>query len=105
MEQAATRAEDLANQCNADKEKLPDAELEKHQKEALHRLDAIIDAVKSQLDAPRPPQPKANNPGGGDQEPDASPPPQTGLPPLAQLKLLRALQKDVNHRSDEFRKA
>src|SRR5262249_55623362 len=71
----------------------------------LHRLEAIIDALRAQLDAPRPPQPKGNNPGGGDHEPDASPPPPNGLPPLAQLKPLRDLAKDVKRRGKEVRQA
>src|SRR5262249_4748331 len=48
MEQSATRAEELGKQGNAEVAKLPDAELEKQQKEALRRLEAVIDAVKSQ---------------------------------------------------------
>jgi hypothetical protein len=111
MGQAAKRAEEMVEESkndNLDKEKLPDAELTRQQKEALKRLEQVIDAVKSQLDAPPPPQPKQpNNPpdGGGDPPPDdGSPPPQNGLPPIAQLKLLKALQLDVNKRSNEFDK-
>jgi hypothetical protein len=109
MELAAKRAADLLDEVKPDDaspDKLPDAELTRQQKLALQRLQQLIDAVKSQLDAPPPPAPKQpNNPGGGDPPDDGSPPPQNGLPPLAQLKLLKALQLDVNKRSDDFHKA
>jgi nucleolar protein involved in exit from mitosis len=105
---AAKRATDLNEEVapeGSSPDKLPDAELTRQQKQALVRLEQVVDAVKSQLEAPPPPAPKqGNNPGGGDPG-DGSPPPQNGLPPLAQLKLLKTLQLDVNKRSDEFHKA
>ncbi len=113
MALAAKRAEDLVEESKQDKDKqgnaapdkLPDAELTKQQKQALLRLEQIIDAVKSQLDAPPPQQQKPpKEAGGGEQPEDGSPPPQNGLPPLAQLKLLKALQLDVNKRSEDFNK-
>ena len=94
-----------AKQGNAAPDKLPDAELLKQQKQAQRRLEQVIDAVKSQLDAPPPQQPKQpKNPDNGEQPENGNPPPQNGLPPLAQLKLLKALQLDVNKRSEEMLK-
>ena len=109
MELAEKRITELIQEvvpADASPDKLPDAELTKQQKQALQRLERVIDAVKSQLDAPPPPQSKQpKNPENGDPPDNGSPPPQNGLPPLAQLKLLKALQQDVYARSEEFHKA
>jgi hypothetical protein len=105
---ASKRAADLCAEVapeDSSPDKLPDAELTKQQKQALLRLEQVIDAVKSQLEAPPPPAPKQPNNPAGAQPPDGSPSPQNGLPPLAQLKLLKTLQLDVNKRSEEFQKA
>ncbi len=101
-----SQQEEPDKQGNSRPEKLPDADLTRQQKEALQRLEQVIAAVKSQLDAPPPqPQKQPNNPPEGDNPPeDGPPPPQNGLPPIAQLKLLKALQLDVNKRSEEFKK-
>ncbi|MBX9581086.1 MAG: hypothetical protein K2X87_12325, partial [Gemmataceae bacterium] len=76
---------------------------------AVRRLDQLLDALK-------PDQPKPNGGGGGQQGGDGPmggggpmPEGQGGndevVPPLAQLKALRALQADLNERTAEFDKA
>lgn len=80
-----------------------DAEAVRSQKEALRRLDQLLDALKPESGmAAR--QPGGNNDGGqgdggamrgGDGD---------GLPPLAQLKLLRAMQAEINQRLEAFTK-
>ncbi len=76
------------------------------QKEILRRLDQMLQAVKEEQGHMEPggrPDDGGENPGGGGgggggAEGD-------GIPPLAQLKLLRQLQADINARTVEFRKA
>jgi len=69
----------------------------------LKRLDQVLDALKPEKDAPQPP-PKKDGP-----EPKTTDPPKTkpsnALPPLAQLKALRALQADIAERTAAFDKA
>ena len=69
------------------------------QKEAAHRLDLVVNALKSE-DPALPPQggQQGGQPGGpAGAQPDS-------VPPLAQLKVLRALQKEVNDRTAAFQK-
>jgi DNA repair exonuclease SbcCD ATPase subunit len=83
---------------------LPDAEAAKQQGLALRRLKQLLDALKdAQAEAPRPLTRPGGNPGrepgpGGNRGGDDS------IPPTAQLKLLRAMQKELNERTEAFRK-
>jgi hypothetical protein len=87
---------------------LPDEELATHQAEALRRLEQLLEAIK---DAQQGPRPLAEGAGGrrqgdgegadGDAGRGAD---EDGLPPLAQLRLLRLMQKDLNDRTDAFKK-
>jgi hypothetical protein len=76
------------------------------QKEALRRLDQLLEAIKPEDGVPAPRLGKKDDqkggqpPGGND---GGNPPPNDGLPPVAQLKLLKALQQEVNQKTDSFR--
>ncbi len=70
---------------------------------ALKRLDQLLDALKPDEPKPtKPPPGDANDPppadagGGGGED---------GVPPLAQLKVLRALQAELNERTANFANA
>ncbi|MFQ3591711.1 MAG: hypothetical protein SNJ82_00780, partial [Gemmataceae bacterium] len=80
---------------------LPDAELARHQQDALRRLSQLLDSLKEAESEPRP----LGNPNGGEGGDDNEPGGGGGddsLPPLAQLKLLRNLQEEVNRRTADF---
>jgi hypothetical protein len=82
-------------------EALPDAEAARWQTEALRGLQRLLDAIKEQQgDDPRP----LSQPGGagGDDDGPQGSQGDDSLPPMAQLKLLRALQKEVNDRTKAF---
>jgi hypothetical protein len=108
MEQAGKRAEEMFQTVKpdgaADKIKLPDAELAKHQKEALRRLDQVLRAIKEEIERPEP------QPGGGGDGPDgggqggAMGPEERGLPQQAQLKLLLELQTELKKKTEAFKK-
>jgi hypothetical protein len=72
------------------------------QKVALKRLDQLLDALK---DDPNDKQPTGTPPPGGEPPGGGTGGGGDGIPPLAQLKLLRALQAEVNERTAEFDKA
>jgi tetratricopeptide (TPR) repeat protein len=108
MKQAGKRMTDVAKDRSDDAlTRLPDAELARSQEEAVRRLAQLLDAVKTAAEAP----PKAagrqgNNPGGpgdgngGGGAPNAG----DGIPPVAQYKLLRDMQADINKKTEDFRK-
>lgn len=82
------------------KPETPDgAEALRLQQEALRRLEQLLEAVKQEPGQRL--RPAGGGGGGGGQ---GGKPPGDGIPALAQLKLLRALQADVNQRTDEFQK-
>jgi hypothetical protein len=79
---------------------IPDRELNRLQAEAMRRLDQLLSSLKDAQDEPRPLSRGGDRgdeePGGGGGGGDDS------LPPLAQLKLLRAMQNEVNARTKAF---
>jgi hypothetical protein len=83
---------------------LPDETVGRHQQQALRRLDQLLEALKEAQQNPQPLN-RPNRPnrggqeggGGGGREED-------GVPPLAQLKLLRVMEKEVRDRTDAFHK-
>src|SRR5262249_15998561 len=84
---------------------LPDAETARLQQLAQRRLTQVVDALKEAIEKME--QAKGGGGGGGDEEGGneaKSGPPSDGIPPVAQLKLLRDLQKDINQRTDAFKK-
>ena len=84
---------------------IPDADLNRLQAEALRRLDQLLSSLKDAQDEPRPLSRAGDrgdddgDGGGGGGGGDDS------LPPLAQLKLLRAMQNEVNARTKAFLEA
>jgi hypothetical protein len=83
-------------------EALPDREAARLQAEALRGLQRLLDAIREQQ--ANEPQP-LSQPGGQAGEDDEGPRGNQGddsLPPMAQLKLLRALQKEVNDKTKAF---
>ncbi len=88
-----------------DPKELPDAETGRLQQLALHRLTQVVDALKEAAEKME--QAKGGGGGEGDDESDDAAnagPPSDGIPPVAQLKLLRDLQKDINQRTEAFKK-
>ncbi len=87
-----------------DPKELPDDETTQLQQLAQRRLTQVIDALKEAAEKME--QAKGGG-GGGDEGGDNAAqagPPGDGIPPLAQLKLLRDLQKDINERTETFKK-
>jgi hypothetical protein len=87
-----------------DPKELPDAETAQLQQLAQRRLTQVVDALKEAAEKME----QAKGGGGGGDEGDGNAakagPPSDGIPPVAQLKLLRDLQKDVNERTETFKK-
>jgi tetratricopeptide (TPR) repeat protein len=105
MDQAGERVERVARRAPA-ADALPDEELTRLQAEALRRLGQVIDALKSD-DGPPPRLAAGGGGGGGGGEGGGGGSgggEDDGVSPTAQLKLLQALQKDINRRTDEFAK-
>jgi hypothetical protein len=105
MTKAAERMQTLTDTVP---EKLPDAEIARQQKEALRWLNRLLEAIKEQVNAG---QPQGGNQGGnqGGDEGDgdnggAQPQQEKGLPPMAQIKLLRELMNDLKKQVETFRK-
>lgn len=75
------------------------AEALRHQEDAQRRLQSLLDALKVDEQGPGRPGRGANR--GQDGEPRRV---GDGIPPLAQLKLLRAMQAEINEKTQEFAK-
>src|SRR5262249_28774805 len=102
MERAGKRLESMARNPPPVAE-LPDAEANRDQGEAIRRLDQLLASLQEAHNEPRP---LSRGQGGGQQGDmgNGPPPGDDSLPPLAQLRLLRSLQKEVNDRTEAFRK-
>jgi hypothetical protein len=83
-------------------EDIADAGIQVQQKLAVKRLDQLLEALKP--DPQRPPSQAAGR-RPPDQPPMGGGKPGEQLPPLAQLKALRALQADLAERTEAFDKA
>jgi hypothetical protein len=84
-------------------EGIADNGIRAQQKLALKRLDQLLDALKPEMPGETQPPPM-----GGGMLPDMAPagmPIGDQLPPLAQLKALRALQADIAERTEAFDQA
>lgn len=104
MEKASERLTKLLQE-SPPLEALPDAELQSEQSLALRRLDQLLASLKEATDDPRPLSREEGGPsGGGDEDGGSGGSGDDSLPPPAQLKLLRAMQKEVNDRTAEFTK-
>jgi hypothetical protein len=103
MKQASAKFYDRADDAKDDpKDLTPAVEAEKLQKEALRRLDQLLEALKQEPGmAMRPPGGgggggqggEGGSGGGGGAE---------GLPPLIQYKLLKAMQSEINQKTEDF---
>jgi hypothetical protein len=85
-------------------EQAADAETQALQRAAIERIDRLLDALKTDSGgAARPPSEKGGGgqPGGGTGGGGAA---GETVPPIAQLKALRALQQEVNERTRTFGK-
>lgn len=104
MDKAGERAAAMVGEPPA-AGKLPDEDLGRLQGEALKRLTQVVEAVKTAAEAPQRAA-KAQGGGGGGGEGSGGGGGRQGdsVPPLAQLKMLRQMQKDVNDRTDDFRR-
>jgi hypothetical protein len=102
MQQASQRAADMVRE-KPGPEALPDEELAAQQKAALRRLEQLLASLKESQDAPAP---LSGGQGGGEGRDDGGGGGggDDGLPPMAQLKLLKALQTEVYERTEAFRK-
>src|SRR5262249_10793283 len=94
MDRAGKRLRELGNKP-PDVKTLPDKEAQREQTLALRRLEQVLEVVKAEAERPA---------GGGGGGGGGGGPEDTGLPPLAQLKLLRKLQQDVNERTEVFKR-
>ena len=75
----------------------------KPQKSAADRLERLIDALLPELEAARQsPQQGQAKEGGGEPEKTGGIKAQDGIPPVAQLKALKAEQLEVNSRTRDF---
>jgi hypothetical protein len=83
----------------------------KHQKQAVKRLDHLLDAIKEEIakmkakkeqDLAKEQDPKKDQPEKKEQQGGMRA--QDGIPPMAQLKALRAEQLDLNERTEDFAK-
>jgi DNA repair exonuclease SbcCD ATPase subunit len=79
-------------------------EIAKLQKQAGDRIQRLLDALKEEQVAQEKRDQEQQQPkdGGGDQEQQARPRPADGIPPMAELKALRAEQLEVNERTKEL---
>jgi len=102
MTEASQRMETVAKQP-VEPAQLPDAETARLQQQALRRLNQVVDALKEAAEKMQ--QAKGGGGGsGGEGGSGGGGAPGDGIPPLAQLKLLRDLQKDINQRTETFKK-
>jgi hypothetical protein len=80
----------------------------KHQKQAARSLTNLLDALKEEIDKKKKPQVAKNNsdkePEKQEEGPKGGVPNQDGIPPMAQLKALKAEQIDLNERTIDFDK-
>jgi len=84
---------------------LPDEEAGRQQGQALRGLDQLLAALKAAAEMTRQPGQQAGGGPDGGGAGGGQGAPGDGIPPLAQLKLLRGMQEEVNKRTEAFKKA
>jgi hypothetical protein len=102
MTRAAESIQQQMQQANDDpKRVVADSEYTKHQREAVRRIDQLLDAVKPEkgMGQASPPTGDGSTSGGSKGRPGDE-----SLSLLAQLKGLRILQKELNDHTDRFAK-
>jgi DNA repair exonuclease SbcCD ATPase subunit len=102
MEDAAQRLKDHREQAKdgGKPESEAGTDAARLQKEALARLEGVLQTLKEEQNAPMGGGGGGGGGGGAGGGGDGS-----EIPPLAQLKLLRQMQVDVNKQTEDFRKA
>jgi hypothetical protein len=102
MTEASDRMDTVAKEP-VDPKELPDAETGRLQQLAQRRLTQVVEALKEAAEKMEQQAKRAGGGGddGGDETAKAGPP-GDGIPPVAQLKLLHDLQKDINQRTKTF---
>jgi DNA repair exonuclease SbcCD ATPase subunit len=103
MKDAGERLEEIGRH-SPDLQALPDAEAARFQELALRRLNQVLDALKESQENPQPLSNGGGGGGGGEDGGGMGPQGDDSLPPLAQLKLLKTMQKEVNERTAAFKK-
>jgi hypothetical protein len=99
MEQASERLTERYKRVKDKPEDTkPDEETVKFQQEAVRRLDQLLEAIKQEPGVPQ----RAMNPGADEPGQPGSQPGGDIIPPLAQLKLLRAMQVEINKKTEDF---
>jgi hypothetical protein len=92
----------VLNEKQMEQEKLLVKDTVKYQKEASDRLQHLVEALLPELERPKLDPKNDGGGGGGGQQPKGGLKAQDGIPPIAQLKVLKAEQEDVNKRTKEF---
>src|SRR5262249_21197134 len=105
MDEAAQRLKEHRDQAKDGGKAESDAGTEagRLQKDALARLESVLQTLKEEQNAPMAAR-QQDQQGGGDGGAGAGAGDGSEIPPLAQLKLLRQMQVDVNKQTEEFRK-
>jgi hypothetical protein len=97
-------ADDMARAVALLENRTTGEETKKAQQNALRRLNLLLEALK-----PEPPPEKKDDDdgggGGGDKKENGPKPPGDGIKQLAELKLLKLLQQEIQSRSSELQKA
>jgi hypothetical protein len=106
LERIADNSGSEAPSLELSAEQAADAETREYQRTALRRIDQLLDALKMESNLPpqltrekEGPQPEGERKGNAT---DQATPPRS--PPLAELKVLRSLQQEVNERTKAFAK-
>jgi hypothetical protein len=100
MSQAGQRFQDRLQSAQEHPEQLAaDDRASKLQKDALRRLDQLLDALKTEKGIG---QARSQQGGGGDGGGQRGNP--DDIPDIAQLKVLRSLQQEINERTENFGK-
>jgi hypothetical protein len=100
MEQAGGRLGTMVREVPG-LEDLPDPEAGRLQHRALRDLEQLVAALKSAAEMPPQVGRSGGKEGGGN---GGGRPAGDAIPPLAQLKLLRAMQQEVNQQTEAFKK-
>jgi hypothetical protein len=104
MKRAGERMRERYKKANEQPDDISvDEEANRLQKESLHRLEQLLEALKSETGvAARQRGRNGSGRSGGRGDGGSGGGAGDGIPPLAQLKLLKALQVDINKRTEEF---
>jgi hypothetical protein len=90
-------ADDMGQAAESLDQRQTGATTQEPQRRAMRRLDLLVEALKPE--PPAPPKPDDDNPpAGGDNANKKQGPQDDRLPPLAELKLLKLMQQEINSR-------